>query len=105
MQTWCQYVAHNIDYHIHLQKMDNIHKKRAILPSKDEKRAKNDHFVSKKKPVAHMSVAIAPVQVTRMYSCMAHFIGHSVYFQTILGKFGFLKMFWYCGAPFPNRPK
>ena len=85
--------------------MDNIHKKRAILACTDEKKAKNHHFVSKKKRVAQMLVAIAPVQISRMCSYIAHFKGHSFYLQTILKKFGFLKMLWCCDAPFPNGPK
>ena len=49
LQTWCQNVALDIVCHMRLQKMDNLHKKRAILASTDAKTAKNRHFVSKKK--------------------------------------------------------
>ena len=105
LQTWCQNVALDIVYHMRLQKMDNMHEKRAILASTDEKTAKNRHFVSKKKRAAQMLVAIAHVLISRMCSCIAHFKGLSFYFQTILKKFGFLKILWCCDAPFPDGPK
>ena len=105
LQTWYQNVALDIVYNMCLQKMDNMHKKRAILASADEKTAKNHHFVSKKKCDAQMLVAIAHVLISRMCSCIVHFKGLSFYFQTILKIFGYLKILWCCDAPFPDGPK